>query len=225
MRVLLIITALIFGLASLVRHFPLAWAVSSLPPSIGIPSGTIWNGGMANVPLLQTVSVQGGPGHVTLKTPPGEVTLSGRVGLNRVDDLIVSMPVSQLPMSDTRLSGLSGQLSLRIDEAIIEKAACVSASGQASTNLLAVNEATFDWAGPVLSGPVDCTEGRLRVRLSGQSGVETVQAEIRTGLDGVYQAELTVVTSDPSAANALTLFGFNPTGNSSYRLLEQGRWR
>jgi hypothetical protein len=178
-----------------------------------------------DVPLLGTVAVKGGFGNLSFLTASGDVTLSGKVSPTGVEDLVLSMPVARLPMSDARLSGLSGRISLRVAEAIIKDGVCMSATGTASTDILAANRARFDWAGPELSGPVDCAEGRLRVRLSGESGTETVQATVITGLDGVYQSDVTVLTADQEAGNVLTLFGFNPAGSGDYRLSEQGRWR
>lgn len=225
MRFLLIIVATVFGLASLIRHFPLAWAGATLPAQVGTLSGTIWNGQVADVPLLGTVAVKGGFGNLSFLTAPGEVTLSGKVSPSGVEDLVLSMPIARLPMNDARLSGLSGRMSLRMAEATVKDGACLSASGTASTNVLAANRARFDWAGPELSGPVDCVDGRLRVRLHGEAGADTVMAVVTTGFDGMYQSEVTVTTADPAAGNILTLFGFNPAGNGDYRLSEQGRWR
>lgn len=229
MRLFLIVFAVLVGLASLIRHLPLtwigAWAGDALPAEVGVLSGTIWDGQVEDVPLLGTVAVKGGLGNLSFLTAPGDVTLSGIVSPSGIENLVLSMPIARLPMSDARLSGLSGRISLRIAEAVIKDGACVSATGTASTNILAANRARFDWAGPELSGPVDCEGGRLRVRLRGDAGAETVRATITTGLDGLYQSDVTVSTADPAAGNVLTLFGFNPAGNGDYRLSEQGRWR
>lgn len=225
MRRLLIILAVLVALFSLVRHFPLAWAGASLPAEVGTLSGTIWNGQASQVPLLGSVAVKGGMGHVKLETLPGDVTFSGDVSLNGVKDLILSMPVSHLPMGDARLANLAGRVSLNIKEARLKDGACTFASGTASTNVLSSNRARFDWAGPDLFGPVDCVDGALRVRLSGQSEQETVSATIMTALDGVYQSDILVETADPAAQNALVLFGFAAGQEGTYRLSEQGRWR
>lgn len=227
MRLALIIICVLAGLTSLVRYLPLSWvgAGANVPAEIGTLSGTIWDGQVEDVPLFGTVAVKGGFGNLSFLTAPGDVTLSGKVSSTGIENLILSMPIAQLPMSDARLSGLLGRISLRVTEAVIDDGVCVSADGTASTDVLAANRARFDWTGPELSGPVDCEDGRLRVQLSGQSGQETVSAVITTGLDGLYQSDVTVSTTDPVAGNILTLFGFNPTGNGDYRLSEQGRWR
>lgn len=225
MRRLLILLAVLAGLASLIRHFPLAWAGAALPDGVGDFSGTIWDGNVTNVPLLGSVQVDGKLTGARLTSAPGDVSFSGDVTPGGVTDLILSMPVSRLPVSDTRLTGLNGRVSLKIDEAVIEDGACLSATGQASSDVLAVNAAQFQWFGPTLTGPVDCVEGRLRVRLSGAERGQTVNAEVLTGLDGIYQTEISVATTDPTAGNVLTLFGFNPSGTGAYTLSEQGRWR
>lgn len=225
MRLILIILAVLAGLVSLIRHFPLSWVGAALPADVGTLSGTIWDGQVEDVPLLGTVAVKGGFGNLSFLSAPGDVTLSGTVSPTGIDNLILSMPVARLPMNDARLSGLSGRISLRVAEAVIKDGVCASATGTASTDILAANRARFEWAGPELSGPVDCTDGRLRVRLRGEAGTETVLATVITGLDGVYQSNVTVSTTDPAAGNILTLFGFNPAENGDYRLSEQGRWR
>lgn len=225
MRLLLIVFAILAGLAALIRHFPLSWAGAALPAEVGTLSGTIWDGQVEGVPLLGIVAVKGGFGNLSFLTAPGDVSLSGKVSPTGIENLVLSMPVAQLPMSDARLSGLSGQISLRVAKAVIKDGVCVSATGTASTDILAANHARFDWTGPELSGPVDCADGRLRVRLNGDSGTESVAAIVITGLDGLYQSDVTVATADPAAGNVLTLFGFNPSGTGDYRLSEQGRWR
>lgn len=225
MRRLLIILACLTGMASLVRHFPLSWAGSVLPDEVGSFSGTIWNGQVSQVPLLGAVQVKGTLGGARLMSASGDVTFSGDVSPGGVKDLILSMPVARLPISDARLAGLDGRVSLRIDEAKVEDGTCVSATGQASTDVLAINGSRFQWSGPSLSGPVDCIDGRLRVRLNGAEGSETVNATILTGLDGIYQTDISVQSRDPSAGNALVLFGFTPAADGQFTLSEQGRWR
>ncbi|GLQ19697.1 hypothetical protein GCM10007854_06520 [Algimonas porphyrae] len=224
-RRLIILVVALAGVASLIQHAPLAWVDSALPDGFGPVTGTYWNGQIDDVPLLGDVSVDGRLGHVQLATAPGEVTFRGDVSPTGVTDLVLSMPIARLPISDARLSGLVGRVSLQIDEAVIEEGACVSAVGHASTDVLSANRATFDWYGPELAGPVDCIDGRLRVRLSGQEGGQNVSATILTGMDGTYRSDISVVTADPMAGNALALFGFGPDGQGGYSLSEQGRWR
>lgn len=221
----MIILVVAAGLVSLIRHAPLAWIAGWLPDGIGPVSGTYWTGQISNVPLLGDVAVDGQLGHVKLATATGEVTFRGDVRPDGVSDLILSMPVSRLPMSDKRLVGLSGRFSLRIDDAQIADGQCERATGQASTDVLVANRSRFDWSGPALSGPVDCIDGRLRVRLSGEDDGSRVSATVLTGMDGTYRSDINVTSSDPVAGNALALFGFTPDGSGGYTLSEQGRWR
>ena len=225
MRRVLIFLACLAGLASLIRHFPLAWAGVLLPQGMGTYSGTIWNGQISQVPLLGSVKLDGRLGSARLTSAPGDVTFSGDVSPRGVKDLVLSMPVARLPISDTRLLGLDGRVSLRIEQAVIADGACQSATGRASTDVLSVNGSRFQWSGPTLSGPVDCMDGRLRVRLSGKDSTQSVNATILTGLDGIYQTDISVESNDPLAGNALALFGFTPTSNGQFELSEQGRWR
>ena len=222
MRALLIAAALLAALLSALAHLPLRWV---MPDGIGTPSGTVWNGQVADVPLLGSVTLNGGPGGMDIATPPGDVPLRGRVTPRSVHDLALSMPVSRLPTTDARLAGLAGRFSLRVDSARLADGVCADASGTAQTDVLASNGARFGWTGPTLSGPVDCVDGRLRVRLSGEDAGNAVEAETLTGMDGTYQSDITVRAADPAAGNALVLFGFSRVGPGEYRLSEQGRWR
>jgi hypothetical protein len=225
MRRLFIGVALLAGLLALIRFFPLSWAAKPVPLATTTYTGTIWNGHVQDVPLLGSVSVKSSLSGIRLQTPSGDIQFSGTVTPTRVKDLILSMPVAQLPTTDARLAGLAGRLSLRIDEGQFADGACETATGQASTDVLAVNRRQFGWAGPTLSGPVDCIDGRLRVRLNGENGSDKITAEVQTGLDGIYQSNISVETRDVAAENALTLFGFQLESGGLYRLIEQGRWR
>ena len=216
------------ALLSLLRHFPLAWAMAAVPADVGTPSGTIWKGQLSDVPLF---------GQLTLSTHPTGVRLSAAADTDiprkftaylrpgRAHDVSLILPVAALPDPTARLSALRGTVGLRVTEARWNDAGCTRADGTASTDVLAANAAQLGWAGPTLQGPVDCVEGRVRVRLSGEGDGATVAAEVLSGLDGVYRSEITVRAADPAAGNALVLYGFSPAGSGEYRLSEQGRWR
>ena len=221
----LILIAVLAGLFALIRSFPLSWAASAAPEFGATYSGTIWNGQVRDIPLLGQLNVKGRLFGANIDSGAGPVTLRGDVSPGGVKDLILSMPIASLPMNDQRLAGLDGRFSLTIDEATIQDGACVSATGRASTNVLAANQARFDWAGPDLSGPIDCVDGDLRVQLSGEDATQRVEAIVVTGLDGVYRADISVRTNDLAAGNVLALFGFTPDGADGYALNEQGRWR
>ncbi len=225
MRRWLIILAVLAGLFSAVRHLPLAWVAGALPANVGTATGTIWNGQLLQVPLLGRLSVKTGLGHVDVITPGGATTLAARLAPGRVENLALSLPLALLPIQDQRLQGVAGRVSLRLDEARYSGQQCESAMGTAATNVLAVNAATLGWTGPDLSGPVDCVEGQVRVRLSGADNMASVEATVLIGGDGVYQSDITATVSDPNAEAVLGLFGFSAVGANEYRLSEQGRWR
>ena len=220
-----VLLGLLGAAVGLVAGLPLSWVAAPVPDIGARYSGTWWNGQASGVPLLGQVSVDGGLTSVGLATPPGDVTLMAQLGPRSLNDLALAMPIDRLPTSDARLAGLAGQFSLRIDAARYSGAGCESAEGTASTNVLAVNGARFSWEGPVLSGPVDCVDGRLRVQLSGEDGGTTVRSVTTTGVDGLYQTDTTVTTADPAAGNALVLFGFTRSGAREFTLSEQGRWQ
>ncbi len=222
-------TGVLLGLlgagVGLVAGLPLAWVAAPLPDIGARYSGTWWNGQARGVPLLGQLSVNGGLTGVRLATRSGDVTFQGSLSPRSISDLALAMPIDRLPTTDARLAGLAGQFSLRIDNAKFSSAGCDSAQGTASTDVLAVNAARFSWKGPMLSGPVDCIDGRLRVQLSGEGNGTTVASVTTTGMDGLYQTDTTVSTADPAAGNALVLFGFARSGASEFTLSEQGRWQ
>ena len=217
--------ALLGAAAGLLAGLPLAWVAAPLPDFGARYSGTWWNGQANGVPLLGQVDVSGGLGGVTLATPPGAVSLRTELTPRSLSGLVLAMPVSRVPTGDDRLAGLAGQLSLQVETARFSGDGCESATGTASTDVLAVNGARFAWTGPVLSGPVDCLDGRLRVQLSGEDARTEVLSVTTTGLDGSYRTDTTVRTPDPAAGNALVLFGFSRIGRGEYSLSEQGRWQ
>ena len=227
MRRWLVVLALVVGLVALLRSFPLAWAFPGAAAFLGTPSGTIWNGQITGVPLLGQVSVSTRPSGVRLDTPRAPATrqFSAVVRPGLLRDARLLMPVADLPVQDARLAGLRGTLGLDMAEARWDGNGCLEAQGTARTDVLAANGAQFGWSGPPLSGPVDCVEGRLRVRLSGEGDGAAVQASVVTGVDGVYRSEVTVRSDDSAAGNALALFGFARAAPGEYRLSEQGRWR
>ena len=222
MRLLIVIVAVVAALLSFIANLPLRWV---LPDGIGTASGTVWNGQVSGVPLLGQVRLKGGLGGMNVSTPPGTVTLSADVTPRSVSDLALVMPVAALPTSDGRLSGLAGTFGLRVDDARLADGRCAEASGTARTDVLAANGARFGWTGPELAGPVDCVDGRLRVRLSGENPGAAVEAVTTTSMDGTYESEITVRADDPAAGNALVLFGFSRSSAGEYRLSERGRWR
>lgn len=218
---------IIAGLFALLRYFPLAWAASFAPDNNATYSGTIWNGQISGLPLVDRMNVKTTLSGVALESgaAAGATHVRAIVSPSRARDLVAAMPISAIPTTDGRLKGLSGQLSLRLDEIVGAGDACTRASGRASTNVLESNRAQFDWTGPLLSGPVDCDDGKLRVRLNGVDDSQSIAVTILTGFSGQYEANVEVQTPDPMAANVMTLFGFSEQGQNRFNLSEQGRWR
>ena len=226
MRRWLVLIAGLAGLASLIAHLPLCWVLPGALAQQGVTaSGTVWNGQLGGVPLVGSLSVGTTLSGVRLLSAPGPVTLRARIKPGAVSDAALSMPIAALPLQDARLAGLAGRVSLRIDAAEFDGDACLSASGTAASDVLRSNAPRLGWAGPELAGPIDCVDGRVRVRLSGEDAGTTVDALTTTGADGLYQSDITVRSADPAAGNALVLCGFTPAGANEYRLSEQGRWR
>ena len=225
MRRGLILIGVIAALLSAVRHFPLVWAMGAAPAGLGTPSGTIWNGQLADVPLFDRLSVKAGLGHVTVETPPAPTSFTTQLSPGQVKDLALSLPFAAMPIQDQRLQGVRGRVSLRIDQARFSDLQCEMADGTAATNVLAMNAQTLGWSGPDLSGPVDCVEGQVRVRLTGADSAAEVDATVLIGADGVYQTDILARVSQPGAGAVLGMFGFSSVSANEFRLSEQGRWR
>ena len=149
--------------------------------------------------------------------------MSGQGARNRLSNLRFSGQLAQLPTRDGRLKDLAGQVNFTITEMEFGET-CQSSSGRAMTDFLGRNRARWQWAGPVLSGPISCEGGDLIVNLAGSEADQTIRADLHLSPDGSYSADISVRTRQPEAEVVLPLYGFEAV-NSEFRLTERGQWR
>ena len=235
MRKRYIVLAVIGAAIAVISQLPLKWVAPYFMPSgMGQDisySGTVWNGqvhgleyiGTANFQMKPKALITGGL-PLTFSTQSPVMSISGQASQNRVKDMRFSGTLAKLPTRDGRLKELAGQVDIIVQDLELNKTGCTTASGQASTDFLAMNQSRWQWRGPKLSGPVSCEDGDLIVKLSGQENRQTIRTDLRLDKDGSYAANITVQTDQPEAGVVLPLYGFEAV-NGDYKLTEQGQWR
>lgn len=235
MRKRYIILAVLGGVAGLLSQLPLKWVAPSMLPdplrqSVQY-SGTVWNGQLAGLDYVGNINFKlsprafltgGLPLSFTTQSPA--MSVSGQASQTQLEDIRFDGILAKLPTRDGRLKELAGQVIIRIAEMQIADGGCISASGQISTDFLALNQARWQWRGPELSGPINCEGGDMIVALSGAENRQIIRADLRLSPDGSYAANITVQTTQPEAGVVLPLYGFEQQGRE-YKLTEQGQWR
>ncbi|MGF1605439.1 MAG: type II secretion system protein N [Rhodothalassiaceae bacterium] len=213
-----------FALATL----PLAVAVSW----VGLPglraaeiSGTIWGGSLRRVAVASHYADQ-----IRLAVRPLHL-LAGRI----TTDLFVDAPglfaqarlvrpiggdlwrlrhgrarldLARLPLDDA--PPLLGALDLTVAHMTADGGRCVSAEGEAVSDVLQRSGARFQWQGPTLRGPIRCEAGRLVAALSDGQRIE---AQLSVALNGAYMLDISVADPDLTLAVGLTALGFEQVGD------------
>lgn len=224
----LIAAVLLGGLVGIVKQAPLAWIVGDrlvIADPEAMAMGTVWAGHIAYIEGLPPISTELNRTQVTLTANGGQLEMSGVASPQGLSDLSLILAINSLKRFDPRLAGLQGEISLNIDEMLFSEARCLTATGQASTDVLAVNNARWQWVGPRLNGPIQCQDGGVIIDLAGQNATASVAAQIAIDPSGPYRTTVIVDTTDPGAALVLPLFGFERTGQSAFRLSESGAWQ
>jgi len=224
----IIVCAVLGAAVGIARQAPLGWFASdnlSLADPSAKALGTIWNGHIAHIEGLPPISTQLEGRQIVFAADGSQLKMQGVAAPGRISDIDLNLPIASLTRFDGRLSGLSGDIGLRLEELITTEGKCVSASGSAATNVLAVNAARWQWTGPELNGPISCEEGAVVITMDGMSGSDTVRARIAISPNGPYRTDVTIDTPDPNAAAVLPLFGFERLGGQAYRLSESGAWQ
>ena len=235
MRKRYFVLAVLFGaLFAFISKLPLGWvAPHFMPQQAGKNlrySGTIWNGqitgidylGRAQFKLALKALLTGGL-PLSFNTASPAITMSGQGSAKKLSDLRFAGQLAQLPTRDGRLKDLAGQVNFTVSEMEFGET-CQSASGRAMTDFLGRNRALWQWAGPVLSGPISCEGGDLIVNLAGSEADQTIRADLRLSPNGSYSAAISVQTRQPEAGVVLPLYGFEAV-NGEFRLTERGQWR
>ena len=222
------------GGLGVLSQIPVAWvAPHILPDGLGTDiqySGTIWDGNINGLDIVGNTQFQLNPKSLfssdlplSFQTSSPVMQLSGQASRYNIKDLNFSGQLAGLPTSDGRLKNLAGSVNIEISELKFNRT-CSSANGQASTDILSLNQARWQWKGPFLSGPLRCEDGDIIAELSGAENGQTIQAILRLKIDGAYRADFSVRTPQPEAGVVLPLYGFEKRG-SEFHLTEQGKWR
>lgn len=242
-----ILIGLIGALASVIVIMPAQWGARLLSKSAkahiipGSISGTLWQGRAAILPPKTSwplhIDYKLNPLKALLRRPYTDTALSGRgfvasgqIGVFSrshiaVKDLTADFNLPQLPISDPRFASFSGQAALTLD-AVTINTTCERASGQLRTNILSANRAAFEWAGPILSGPISCDGDALLAALRGRDEAYDVALDIRLHPGGVYGLDMRIdpIGDVPEGfALALGLLGFESAPNGSAQLKERGQ--
>ncbi len=137
--------------------------------------------------------------------------LSGALSLN---DVQVRGRTSDLMTLREEVRALDGEFTLNLSELVVKSGNCQRATGRVWTDTLGKLEPTYGWAGPELSGPISCENGKIAIRLSSPDDeADKMRAELLIGLDatGTFRAEIDNPTND--VAQAATILGFVTIGD------------
>ena len=229
-------------LICLMAFFPARWALAALPASAKsqvVPasvSGTIWQGQARVSPPLTTWPVQLrfknkmlplllGRSFTTVNVQRSGLSGEGSFGVKTANDVHLRLDIAQLPISEPRLVGTEGELSVSVDRLRFADR-CEAASGQVRTNLLAANAARWRWKGPILSGPVQCDGDAVVANLRGQDADYNVTVDVRLFTDGRYGVDMLIDPSTQAPAEfgfVMSALGFQEQADGSVKLVEQGK--
>jgi len=242
-----VLLGVIWALLCAAAIIPAQWALGLLSKSAkdniiqGSVSGTIWQGQAKVLPPKTTwplhINYKINPLKAILRQPFSKTILngpgfgaSGQIGVFGSQNISIqnfnaSFDLPQLPISDPRFAGLSGQANVMID-ALRIKGTCRQASGQLRTNILSANADSLQWTGPVLSGPISCDDEAVLAALRGRDDAYNITLDIRLYPDGVYSLDMRIdpITAAPEDFGlALGLLGFEETPNGGAQLKERGQ--
>ena len=238
----LVILLILWTLICLIIFLPARWILAALPSSAkaqiipGSVSGTLWNGQARVTPPLTTwpihISFKNkalplllGGNFTSLNVQRSGLSGQGSFGLKTAKDVRLRLEIGQLPISEPRLVGTTGELLLTLDELRFGDG-CEVASGQARTNFLAANAARWRWKGPILSGPVECEGDALVANLRGQDADYNVTVDVKLFMDGRYGVDMVIDPSAQAPAEfgfVMSALGFQEQADGSVKLVEQGQ--
>jgi len=221
------------GLGALVSALPLAWIAPLVVPETVRTSasdltyrGTIWRGTLSGLPLFESANYNASllSQRMNFTTGGRGNYLNGDISKSDAKNINLRVNLTSIPFTDGRLVNLQGDVVALISEMTFDETSCLSAIGNAQTDVLQRNGGAIQWTGPLLTGPISCEEGAVIANLSGKDGQQSVNALLDLAPDGNYRAVVTVRTNRAEADAVLPLFGFTRAGRD-FKLTEQGRWR
>ncbi len=242
-----IIIAIIWTLLCIGAFLPARWAGALLPASLkpqiiaGSLSGTLWDGQVKLLPPKTRwplhIHYKINPLSALFRAPYSHMQLSGSgfsskgklgiFGQNHIQakDISAEFNMALLPISDPRLTELSGQSFITLDRLKI-KNGCRVAEGRARTNILSVNLDNWQWSGPLLSGPISCDGDIILAAMRGQDDNHDISFDLRLFPDGVYGIDIQITPKTALPADfaiALGLLGFEQTEDGVAILKEKGQ--
>jgi hypothetical protein len=221
----------LIGLGVLLSQFPASWAAGLSGAQLPVtPGGTVWKGYIPAIAALPPVSFKTSPMGVFSDAPLATfdgsgngLSIQGAAEANRITSLKLKGDAIYLGQIDGRFGNLLGQFTLAANELQFD-GNCEAVSGQVSTDILTQNRASWQWAGPSLSGPITCEDGVLTTTLSGNIPGQSVEAVLKVSPDGNWQLRAVINTNTPEAGLVLPLYGFEGQGER-FTMNEAGRWK
>ena len=237
-----ILLAVLWACACLLIFAPARWALGFAPAEARaqlVPNsvvGTLWRGqGSAFLPKTSwpvTMSYRVNPLDAMFGRPFAKLVFfgeglsgAGHVGRHGGKNIKAELELSQLPISDPRISGVAGEVFVTLDELKISPD-CKAAAGQVRTNILASNQNRWQgWRGPILSGPISCDGDDVLVALSGADKDIDISANLRLSPEGRYNVDMQLspkIDLPDELGFVLSAFGFDEQDDGMMQLREQG---
>lgn len=130
-----------------------------------------------------------------------------------VNDLRVDLDIARFPGFVDRVRAAGGAMSLTAAEIVFDNDRCISAQGQAQTDVLTRASDVYGFVGPVLVGQLTCENDMLLVPMIGATPRgDDIRIEARFGGPEIASTIARVTTNDPELRNVLVLSGFMPEG-------------
>jgi len=230
---LVIIMAFAGLLIGAIANLPLSWVAPKFMPKDNIGAleygGTVWNGYVSEVPGFGPIKIKTsltkaltGKPFFNMDTRSANLSAKGSAKPGLLSGVTVQGNMTHVGAIDPRFAGLVGDFQMTLTELSFD-AACKSAKGTVTTDVLTRNAQKMGWTGPNLSGPVSCEDGAVKMELTGKDAQQSIKAVVRIIPDGTFRADVDVLTNDQRAGSILPIFGFQPK-DGGYSLLESGRW-
>lgn len=244
MKKLGVILACCVGLMTLIKAWPLAWTPLkrtminlNVTPEGTSPDlrGTLWRGEVKGLEPVGTLRYTLSPFN-TLKGKPllsfstnsRAISSEGKGHFSGVKDVTARGDLAWILPKDRRFGGVQGRFDLIFDTLDFDirefEKGCVSATGSFETDVLQRNQSIWYWTGPKLSGPIRCEAGNLVTDLKGFEDGQDFNIRVKMQADGIYSADIQVITNMQGADAVMALYGFTKSGRT-YSLIETGKWR